>query len=132
MDTTAEQTVIDTLNAYEGDNIWQDVVLNIPGYDEDATEAIDPSGASDRFVAGGVTYRHEASRGAWDVVSGVVAAVTEINQQTPAGFFDTVTVTTPEGVVTQIMLESSEEEEPYDEAVRSLGFTDFTWGPGVG
>ena len=63
--------VVDMLNSYSGsgDNIWQDVILDLPGYDEAATEAIDPSGASDRFVADGVIYAYDAASRAWYVAS---------------------------------------------------------------
>ncbi|MGI5213411.1 hypothetical protein [Plantactinospora sp. CA-290183] len=48
--------VLDQLNAYTGDNIWQDVIAHLD-YDEAATEAIDPSDASDRFVLDGRIIR---------------------------------------------------------------------------
>lgn len=53
------------LNAYNGINIWQDVILTLDGYDETATEAIDPNGQSDRFVAAGITYRYDPAEKCW-------------------------------------------------------------------
>lgn len=59
--------VLGKLNGYDGDNIWQDLILrDIDGYDEAATEALDPHGYSDRFVAAGATYRLGAD-GSWAV-----------------------------------------------------------------
>ena len=55
MSTTAA-TITDTLNAYKGDNIWQDIILDLPGYDEAATDSLD-EGGNDRFIADGVEYR---------------------------------------------------------------------------
>ena len=45
------------LNAYDGDNIWADIIWQL-GPDEAATEALDPSGASDVFVVAGQVIRH--------------------------------------------------------------------------
>lgn len=42
-------SIVDRLNAYDGDNIWQDVILPL-GIDEDATERLDPEYGSDVFV----------------------------------------------------------------------------------
>ncbi len=56
----AETTItalLDELNAYEGDNIWQDVILTQPGYDEDSTVDLDPNGRSDVAVVGGHVLR---------------------------------------------------------------------------
>jgi len=61
--------VVDMLNSYSGDNIWQELILDLPGYDADATEAIDPGAASDRFAAAGVVYRYDAASRAWHVAS---------------------------------------------------------------
>lgn len=61
---------LEALNAYDaagGDNIWQDVIFSLDGYDEAATDLID-EGASDRFVADDVTYRYDPQafpNGSW-------------------------------------------------------------------
>lgn len=44
--TTTAQQIADKLNEYDGDNIWQDVILHLDEFDADATEAADPNGAS--------------------------------------------------------------------------------------
>lgn len=43
------QEIADQLNAYEGDNIWQDVISGLD-IDQDAIEAADPNGASNVVV----------------------------------------------------------------------------------
>lgn len=53
------QQIIDQLNAYDGDNIWQDVILGLDEYDEAATDALTSS--RDRFaLADGtiITYQN--------------------------------------------------------------------------
>lgn len=35
---------------YDGANIWQDIIVGLPGYDEAATAAADPTGRSDVVV----------------------------------------------------------------------------------
>lgn len=55
---------IDTLNAYKGPDIWQDVILRLDEYDEAATDAID-QGGSDRFVAGQRVIRWDGQDGRW-------------------------------------------------------------------
>ncbi len=50
-------TLTAALNAYTGDNIWQDIILGLDAYDEAETDAID-AGQSDRFATGdGTEYR---------------------------------------------------------------------------
>jgi len=61
--------ILAVLNNYRGDDVWQDVILDLPGYDADATEAIDPYADSDRFVADGVVYQYDAASRAWYVAS---------------------------------------------------------------
>lgn len=61
---------LNTLNTYDGDNIWQDVILGIDGFDAERTEAIDPSYSSDRFVAAGTVYRYIAQNSEWVAVTG--------------------------------------------------------------
>lgn len=47
MSRTAE--IVDQLNAYQGDNIWQDLILALAEYDETATDAME-HGQGDRFA----------------------------------------------------------------------------------
>ena len=50
------------LNAYDGDNIWQDLILAADWYDDDATDAID-TGTNDRLVTttgDEIEYDHQA------------------------------------------------------------------------
>ena len=50
------------LNAYDGDNAWQDIVVTFAAYDADATAAADPSDQLDIIVlTDGTVVRHEAS-----------------------------------------------------------------------
>lgn len=66
--TVDTQTLIDTLNAYQGDNIWGDVIRPSDLYDDDATDAIDPSWSSDRLVTTDSTViRWDAQSERWDV-----------------------------------------------------------------
>lgn len=68
-DLTGEQIAIvitSTLNAYDGDNVWQDVILGLSDYDDEATDAIDEGGSSDRLALSDgtiIVYAHE--RGEW-------------------------------------------------------------------
>lgn len=53
------------LNAYEGDNVWQDIILGLDGYDEAGTDEID-TGASDRFATiWGEIIRWDAQARRW-------------------------------------------------------------------
>jgi hypothetical protein len=53
------------LNAYDGDNIWQDVILGLDDYDESATDAID-TGQHDRFALDdGTVIRYDAQQSEW-------------------------------------------------------------------
>lgn len=57
--------ILVALNAYEGENIWQDVIGRLD-VDEDATDAID-LGMNDRFVlATGETVKHHDNTG-WTI-----------------------------------------------------------------
>lgn len=63
---TSTNTVLDRLNSYAGDNIWEDVIYSLD-YDEAATDAAyvaaDRNSAySDMAVIGGVTYRHNGAQ----------------------------------------------------------------------
>jgi len=47
--TESTTIALDKLNAYEGDNIWQDVIYGLD-FDRDATEAADPNYHNDVVV----------------------------------------------------------------------------------
>lgn len=49
MSTTTTQ-IVNRLNTYDGDNIWQDIIWKLDSYDPDATEAADPNCASDVVI----------------------------------------------------------------------------------
>lgn len=53
--------IYNLLNRYKGDNIWQDIIVKLDGYDEDATAAADPSDQLDIVVLKDGTWRHDAS-----------------------------------------------------------------------
>ncbi len=55
--TLTAQQIADQLNAYEGDNIFQDLVYGIDSYDPEATEAADPSGKMNVYVFAGTEVR---------------------------------------------------------------------------
>lgn len=57
--------ILDQLNSYGGNNIWEDVIRRLPGYDEAATAALDPSYASDVAVIAGTTYRYDGQSQRW-------------------------------------------------------------------
>lgn len=67
--TNAEiAAILDRLNNYTGDNVWQDVISMVDGYDDEATDRID-RGRSDRFVAAGVEYAFNERAGTWEAWS---------------------------------------------------------------
>lgn len=56
------------LDQYDGDDAWQDIVINLPGYDAEMTDRIDPGMRSDRFaLEDGTVIRFEPSLGRWIV-----------------------------------------------------------------
>lgn len=60
--------LINKLNGYAGDNIWQDIILDLVDLDHAATEALDPSGASDRFaLVDGTVVAFDAATRQWHV-----------------------------------------------------------------
>lgn len=62
---TAIQTLIDDLNAYAGDNIWE-VILSSDLYDEAASDLVD-EGQDDRLVTtDGVMIRWNAQTDRWE------------------------------------------------------------------
>lgn len=58
-------SILKALNTYTGDNIWVDLIRQLDGYDNDATNLIDPSYSSDRFIAAGVEYRYDERNSEW-------------------------------------------------------------------
>ena len=53
--------ILEALNTYQGENIWQDVIYDmLTGEEWDAA----PDSA-DEFEHDGITYRHEPSLGKW-------------------------------------------------------------------
>jgi hypothetical protein len=66
-------SLLATLNDYQGDNIWQDVILPSGVYDETATDNVFGASAqaSDRFAASAadgwlmLLFRWDAQRGQW-------------------------------------------------------------------
>lgn len=63
---TMTTVILDRLNSYTGDNIWQDIIQHLD-IDEAATEAMDPGAAgSDRFVlTAGQTIRWDPQTDSW-------------------------------------------------------------------
>lgn len=60
------QRLIESLNEYDGDNVWEDILHGSGLVDYAATEAIDGSGMSDRFVTtDGVIVRHDGQSDQW-------------------------------------------------------------------
>lgn len=50
MELTTITAILDRINGYVGDNLWEDVIYGLPGFDGDATEAADRAGESDTIV----------------------------------------------------------------------------------
>lgn len=59
------RTVLDALNDYEGENLWEDVIYTLD-YDEAATNAVD-SGDGRDVVIGGVHYHYDQTVSEWKV-----------------------------------------------------------------
>jgi hypothetical protein len=60
--------ILKDLNAYQGANVWEDLILGLPEYDEAATVALDPSASSDRFaLTDGTAIRYNAQVARWEV-----------------------------------------------------------------
>ena len=62
-----QQQTLDALNDYVGGDIWGDVILQLPGYDEAATKELDPGYRSDVVIIDGVTYRWDQRDLVWRV-----------------------------------------------------------------
>ena len=62
-----QQQTLDALNDYMGLDIWGDPINQLPGYDEKATQELDPGHRSDVVVIDGVTYRWDQRDLVWRV-----------------------------------------------------------------
>jgi hypothetical protein len=62
-----QQQTLDALNDYVGGDIWDDLINQLPGYDEKATQELDPGHRSDVVVIDGVTYRWDQRDLVWRV-----------------------------------------------------------------
>lgn len=61
-------------------------------------------------------------------MSAYTARLTSLNERTAEGWFDTVTIYKDGEEFDTVVVESTEEHEPYDEAVREvLGNAPYTW-----
>lgn len=56
--------ILDQLNSYDGDNIWQDIIYPLDSYSDELTEQID-NGQNDRFVADGTSFVFDAQTDRW-------------------------------------------------------------------
>ena len=68
--TNNTHTIIDALNDYNGDNLWQDVIYSQLDLDidEDTLDELDPSGASTILpLADGRVFRYSEQYGKWDI-----------------------------------------------------------------
>lgn len=64
--STGAELLVVLLDGYDGDNVWQDVILPFKEYDPAATAAADPSGASDVVVmSDGSVARWDRATGTW-------------------------------------------------------------------
>lgn len=58
--------ILEKLNTYTGDNIWEDVIRGLPEYDDAATDAADPNYDSDIVVlTDGTEINYDEQRGIW-------------------------------------------------------------------
>ena len=59
------EQILEALNSYRGDNIWQDVIYSL-NTDEDAISAADPTFRSDVVVlTSGAAFHFDGARGEW-------------------------------------------------------------------
>lgn len=61
------QEILDKLNAYQGDNVWQDIILHLDDYDEAATDALlgDVDGSDRLVLTEGTMIRFDRSSRSW-------------------------------------------------------------------
>ncbi|MFY1599843.1 hypothetical protein [Micromonospora sp. WMMD737] len=62
---TPGAAVVEQLNGYQGDNIWDDLIRKLDGYDDEATGALDPNYRSDVCVIDGAILRFDQQTGEW-------------------------------------------------------------------
>lgn len=62
-----QQQTLDALNDYVGLDIRGDLINQLPGYDEAATQELDPAYRSDVAVIDGVIYRWDQQQQIWRV-----------------------------------------------------------------
>jgi len=60
--------ILAQLNDYTAENIWEDVIYTVTGFNADETDRID-RGRSDRFIADGVEYVWDESTDRWSAWS---------------------------------------------------------------
>lgn len=58
-------SILDRLDAYTGDDIWRDIILNLTGYDHDATTSNGRPLGDSFFLTSGVLIQYNAQRGNW-------------------------------------------------------------------
>jgi hypothetical protein len=63
--TTTE--ILNALNGYTGDDLWNDVVHQLDNYDAEATERFDPTASSDVIALTDGTVLRASAGGVWDV-----------------------------------------------------------------
>lgn len=64
---TQIDAIVESLNDYDGDNIWEDIIYGVEGYDAEATAKLDPRHRSDVIAIGNVVVRYDASDRRWSV-----------------------------------------------------------------
>ncbi len=61
----AVAAVRQVLADYRGDNLWDDVIVRLPGYDKASSALLQPIAASPVFVAAGIGYQRRPELGTW-------------------------------------------------------------------
>jgi hypothetical protein len=57
----------------------------------------------------------------------ITAQITGINDSINGAWFDTVTIYRGDEEIDTVLVEPSEDEVPYDQAVIAAGYPEFTW-----
>lgn len=84
--TETAADVVSWLRAYDGDNVWEDVIRELDGYDSDFTGLVNAYGYRDRFATADGDLFEYADELGWvasdtptqDIVAGAHASVTRI------------------------------------------------------
>ena len=58
-------SVLTMLNTYTGDDLWNDVIYHLDGYDPQATSDMDPAYQGEVVVVAGNTYRYKENTREW-------------------------------------------------------------------